>query len=63
MCFTGKSENLAETPILKDIVFFDMCASLVKAKILQKSYILKDIFNFLANCRHFLKMLVSSGDI
>ena len=40
-----------------------MCASLVKAKILQKGHFLKDIFNFFGKLSSFSKMLVSSGDI
>ena len=42
MCFTGKSENLAEAPILKDFFFF-----VTNGHDFQKFYFLMEILSFL----------------
>ena len=42
MCFTGKSENLAETPILKDFFIF-----VTNGHGFQKFYFLIEILSFL----------------
>ena len=49
-------DNFGKTTICsRSVYFLDMCASLVKAKILQKRQFLKDIFMFLAKGYHFQK--------
>ena len=60
MCFTGKSENLAETPILKDIFIFlanghsfQKCSFLVE--ILS---FLKEVFSVLEKCQILMALFI-----
>ena len=52
VCFTGKSENLAETPILKDIFIF-----LANGHSFQKCSFLVEILSFLKKYSLFLKIV------
>ena len=73
MCFTGKSENLAETPILKDIFIFladghsfQKCSFLVEIlsflkevfSVFEKCQILMALFLFGEKYRFMQKVLV-----